>query len=197
MRNITKYTNFDVQTGFEIFQGASIFDPFWLSPSKSGHPRAIDYIHKLLKDRPIFHKNEIENFLRLHYSFQFNEVTQRVELEQDGQFSPLNDYQLNSIFRHLSQKGATISLQKLRSLLESDFTPRFHPFRSYFESVSKLEIKADPISELAATVTTSDQDYWKWALKKWLVAAVACAVNPKAANHQILVLMGGQGIGKT
>ncbi len=194
---ITKYTNFDVQASFDIFQGASVFDPMWLAPSKSGRPKAVEYIHKLLKDRPIFHKNEIEGFLRLHYDLQYNEVTHRVELKQEGAFSPLSDYQLNSIYRHLSQKGANLSIQKLRHLLESDFTPRFHPFRSYFESLPETASDRDPILELAGTVTTTNQPYWQWSLKKWLVAAVACAINPEVVNHQVLVFMGGQGIGKT
>ena len=37
----------------------------------------------------------------------------------------------------------------------------------------------------------------KKCFKKWLVATVACAVDPKIVNHQILVLVGAQGLGKT
>lgn len=47
----------------------------------------------------------------------------------------MEDYQFNSIVRDLSNRGAKAPVQKIFGLLESNFVPRYHPFRSYFDSL--------------------------------------------------------------
>lgn len=44
---------------------------------------------------------------------------------------------------------------------------------------------------------TDDCDFWKEALTKWLIALIACSISDKIINHSLIVLYGGQGIGKS
>jgi len=55
----------------------------------------------------------------------------------------------------------------------------------------------DYISELANTITTTQQDLWQTCFKKWFVAMVACVTNEKAINQTVIVFSGKQGVGKT
>src|SRR5690606_26596868 len=71
------------------------------------------------------------------------------------------------------------------------------PFKNYFNGLPKWK-KDDPdhIAELAHTITASNNEFWRWAFKKWLVNLVACAITENV-NQQVLVFVGKQGIGKS
>src|SRR5690625_261637 len=96
----------------------------------------------------------------------------------------------------MTNDGATISTQKLHGLLSSDFVSPFHPFKEYFNNLPEWD-GHDHIQRLSEQVQTSDQDYWEFCLKKWLVALVASALDEKVVNHVVLILQGKQGLGKT
>lgn len=109
----------------------------------------------------------------------------------------MDDYQFNSVFRHIQNKGGSIGQQTLHGLLQSDFTPTYHPFRDYFTGLEPWDGKTDYIKQLADKVKTTDQEYFAFCFRKWLVAMVASAVDPKVINHSVLLFKGPQGIGKT
>jgi predicted P-loop ATPase len=50
---------------------------------------------------------------------------------------------------------------------------------------------------LSSTLKTNNDELFAWAFKKWLVALVACSLDKEESNHTLLVLIGGQGIGKS
>jgi len=85
----------------------------------------------------------------------------------------------------------------LKCLLESDFVEKFNPFEDYFNDLPKWDESKDYISELASTISTTDDELFKWAFKKWLVAFVGCAIKEDITNHSVLILTGKQGSGKT
>jgi len=118
-------------------------------------------IRKVLENRPIFHKNEIEGFLRFHYGSRYNDVLGRVEIQHrnDKNWEILDDYQFNSIHRHIYNKGGQIGQQTLHGLLQSDFVPRFDPFVDYFKNLPKWNGKIDYIARLASKVTTTNKQY--------------------------------------
>jgi hypothetical protein len=85
----------------------------------------------------------------------------------------------------------------VRNLLNSDFVQDKDPFRSYFESLPEWTVDSpDYIGQLAQTIKTPPEQ-WAEFLKKWMVAVVACAIDPQVVNHQVLVLVGKQGAGKS
>lgn len=141
----------------------------------------------------------IEKYLNENYDFRYNEVSSRTiykNKEKEG-FKLLDDYRFNSLFRETRNKDIKVNVGNLRSLLASDFVPKYDPFKQFFNSLPKWDRKADYIEELASTVVTTDDGFFRWAFKKWLVALVGCAINPEISNHSVLILTGAQGTGKT
>lgn len=141
----------------------------------------------------------IEVFLNNKYDFKYNEILNRTyyKLKQANAFGLLKGYEFNSMFRDIQNNDIKANLGSLKSLLESDFVPKYDPFKDYFNSLPKWDGRTDYILNLAKTVKTTDDELFQWALKKWLVALVACALEPTTANHSVLIFTGKQGLGKT
>jgi predicted P-loop ATPase len=141
----------------------------------------------------------IENYLRQHYQFRYNEVTSRIEFKPTAavNFELMSDYRLNSIYRDLKLNRIKTSVSELKAIINSDFVPIFNPFKDYFENLPQWDGQTDYIADLAATVSTTNDELWVKCLKKWLVAMVGSAVQEDIVNHTVIVFSGGQGIGKT
>jgi len=155
----------------------------------------------------------IEDYISKNYQLRFNTVTSKVEIrkifnanpetdqkdnliEQDH-FIPITDYLENSILCEILKNNLKCTSTLLHSILYSDFSYFFDPFREYFIQLPLWDGKTDYIQMLAETVTTTTQDLWYICLKKWLVAAVASVLDFKTVNHTAIILSGPQGIGKT
>ena len=96
-------------------------------------------IRKALQDKPIADRSEHEGYLNFTYNFRFNVVTNHTELQADGQWTRMDDYEFNSILRDMRNRGAKISQRRLHSLLESDFVDKYHPFHEYFEGLPEWD----------------------------------------------------------
>ena len=94
------------------------------------------------------------------------------------------------------------SFSDLRLVLGSEYVSVFHPFKAYFYGLPEWQEGDDNyIKQLAETVTLADDTpearyTFYHCLKKWLVAMVAGFLSDRV-NHEILVLIGRQGIYKT
>lgn len=144
--------------------------------------------------------NEIEKYLNNKYSFKYNEVLNRTFYkEKIGQsdYKLVDKFVFNSILRDLKKAGIKCASQDLNCLLESDFVNKYNPFTEYFNKLPKWDGKTDHIKALASTVSTTDDELFLWALKKWLVALVGCAMDENITNHCVLIFTGKQGVGKT
>lgn len=141
----------------------------------------------------------IENYLNKRYSFHYNVLTNRtfIKEKKDTNFKLLDGYKINSIKRELNNTKIPCSQSDIKSLLESDYVPKFNPFTDYFDNLPKWDEQTDYIQQLIDTVDTTNQEDFAWAFKKWLVAMVACAIEDEITNQAILIFTGAQGIGKT
>lgn len=141
----------------------------------------------------------IEKFLLTHYCFRFNEITSRTEYKEIDQnvFRPITDYCEKTILRKLERNGYKVNLQKLRNILQSDFSKRFNPFQSYFDSLPAWDRQIDHIQLLANTIGIKEKELWTRCLRKWLVAMVGGLLDDKTVNHTGIIFSGPQGIGKT
>lgn len=196
---LNQYVGFKGDLIKELSQSCAIHHPAWDIVGKDGYCKTERTIREILSTRPIFHKNEIEDFISFYYSLQYNVVRGKPELCKSTGFVELDDYKFNSILREVINRGGKLNTQYLRQLLVSDFVKQFDPFKKYFSSLPAWDKASgdDPIVELASKVKTTDDIYFLWCLKRWLVGAVATVLDENATNHQVLVLSGAQGSGKT
>ncbi|WP_181308505.1 VapE domain-containing protein [Rufibacter sp. XAAS-G3-1] len=143
--------------------------------------------------------DRIEEFLLARYGFRYNVVTSRQEYRTGakGRWQPLSDRAESTMLRELKKAQVRVSQAELRMLLSSDFCPLYDPFKTYFNALPSWDGHTDHIGALASTVTTTDQEQWQTCFRKWFVAMVAGVLDEKVVNHTLIVLSGGQGLGKT
>jgi len=157
----------------------------------------------------------IEAYLSRHYQLRYNIVTSRLEIRpiaslqqlslrdsrsagvEATSFAPLTDYIENSLLRELLKNNLKCSASLLRSILYSDYSNFYDPFRDYFLHLPLWDGQTDYIQQLAQTVNTTSQDLWCNCFKKWLVASVASVLDSRTVNHTAVILSGPQGVGKT
>ena len=172
---------------------------------------------------------DIEDFLRDHVYLRHNVVTKRVEYRMpDGAplsspegdtidyggtieaplgavggaraaWAPISDRIVNTLWRVLS-KAKKVRQQDIYHVIESDFSPEYHPFRYYLEHLPPWNGE-DYILEMSVSVSVKGEveEQMRFAeyLKKWLVGMVAAWVDDTVVNNVILVLIGEQGSYKT
>ncbi|MBO5580176.1 MAG: hypothetical protein J5952_07135 [Prevotella sp.] len=102
--------------------------------------------------------------------------------------------------------GKRVLTKDVLSVLNSDFSILSHPVREYINQLAAWD-GTDRVHELAShlvaepvtdhqTAEEAQRDI-EWALHKWLVAMVATWLDDRLANHQVLTLIGEQGIYKS
>ena len=131
---------------------------------------------------------------------------------------------INSIVCQCAQEhDANISYREVITALQSDLIPDVHPLREYIQSLKPYtNNQPDWIDMVAQQVRVthsvescrmvqngvelsfqeqplndSTQRLWRRCFTKWFVAMVASWMNDDVVNHQVLVLIGKQGIYKT
>ena len=149
-------------------------------------------------------KNErIEAYLQEKYEFRFNVIKSKPEYrikDRNIQFLPITKFALNSFKRRIdTELGLSTSAENIRTILESDFSPKIHPVKEYFECLPRLDPEASQhIFQLAQTVTTANPEKWHEYLTKWLMGVAANALEDVGCqNHTCLVLTGELGKFKT
>ena len=143
--------------------------------------------------------SKLESFLNKHYEFKRNVVNSRVmlKLKTEKVFRLMTEVELNSIYRFISKNNIRLTIGTLEKLIKSDFTHSFDPFKDYLFGLPKHKGASDYIDLLADCVPTANQEYWKKCFKTWIVALVASLIEEDVVNHQVIVLSGKQGVGKT
>lgn len=144
---------------------------------------------------------EIETFLSSQAKFRKNVVSGKCEVlmgEQDAEYTELTDRCVNTLWNRMGKKELSARISDIRAVIDSEYTPLFNPFEEYFAKLPAWDGVTDYIGELAATVhVKKDAHLFAPLFKKWFVAMIASLLNPKVVNHEILVLIGKQGIYKT
>jgi len=147
-----------------------------------------------------FNIRKTEEIVRYLFLTRRNLVTGIIEIKEKTSHKPyrrLEDSEENSILRMLWYNKQKIPQSMLHAILNSDFSPAYHPFRSYFKGLAPWDQKTDYIGQLAATVRTTDDVYWNFCFPKWFVAFAMGMIVDEIINHTVIVLVGNQGIGKT
>lgn len=134
-------------------------------------------------------------------STRYNVVKGIVEYSKDkGKiYEPLTDRMVMTIIRRLKAKGYEKGVNEtlVRTILCSDFSPEYNPFLDYFTNLPAWDGTTNHIADLCSMVKVTNSEHWLEWVTKWTVGVVAGCINDKVANQQVLVITGGQGIGKT
>lgn len=139
-----------------------------------------------INDKPEIFK--IEVWLKKHWEFAENEITQVAEFKEKG----ADKYELlnaDTIFRKMQHAGFKFSMDKLKSLLRSDFMYRYHPFKDYFNGLEPWDGQTDYINQLARYIKVEDQEFFETQFKKCLVRCIGCSMFG-FENRIVFVLVG-------
>ena len=137
---------------------------------------------------------------------RFDEITQKVQVrEGEQQWRYITNADINTMVCDCcTETGANITSREILTVLNAgtSYIPRVHPLREYVLSCQPYTPdQPDWIDFVAQQVhvrESSAQDaLWRTCFKKWFVAMVASWMNDDVVNHQVLVLIGKQGIYKT
>ena len=139
----------------------------------------------------------------------------------------MTKHDINSIVCHCAQEyDANITSREVMTALQSDLIPDVHPLREYVLSCGEwteeqpdwIDIIARQVrvresaqvlsstpkvsrplgeGEAQSAVESKAERLWRTCFKKWFVAIVASWMKDEVVNHQVLVLIGRQGIYKT
>ena len=145
------------------------------------------------------HLSALETVLRAMLESRHNAITDKLEVKGKSEktYNEITDRFVNSIWRQCNKNHQRTSIEEIRRILESDFTPLYNPFRHYLEDLPLWDGETDYIQRLADTVQTTNQPYWNKCFRKWFVAMVACMYADRVINHTALILVGRQGLGKS
>jgi len=149
--------------------------------------------------KPFYTIRKVEFLLSQWYRTRYNEVSGMIEwkfAQTKSMFADLTDNVEHTMFRYLHWAKQCVPISILHIILRSDFSPIFNPFTDYFSKIH-WDGTTDYIQQLADTVTTTDKKYWDFCFRKWFVAYVGSMVDEDTINHTVIVLTGGQGIGKS
>lgn len=168
----------------------------WIQDSTS--TTSIDFSNTPpLAEKVYISPTDLKTYLSHKYAFRYNLVKGRNEILLKSQWVPVTDRIFHSIYQEIKDSGGKVTKENLLSILTSDYVKEFDPFIDYFTNLTPPVGSASYIDEIADRVSTTNPDYWKKSFKKWMVATVACAINPKIVNQSVLIIQGAQGLGKS
>lgn len=139
------------------------------------------------------------DMLKENYVFRFNVGNKKVEFYKTSDppvFREMTDIDFNSIKVELALKDNPCSRETLKSIIYSNQWPLFDPYLEFLKGLPLWD-GHDYIHDLAATVKTDDDLFWKWCLRKWLVAFVGSLADETTVNQTAIIFCGRQGIGKS
>lgn len=137
----------------------------------------------------------IINWIESNFDVRTNSVTKTVEYRIIGTNDPYQPVNENSFYvmMKLVQK---VTIQDVKAVLGSEVIKVYDPFKNYFESLPTPT--PGMIDKFCTYIETTNQEWFRIQFTKWLVRVIACALEPKSFNKQILTLSSPvQGSGKS
>jgi predicted P-loop ATPase len=143
------------------------------------------------KSKNISDFEKVENFIAERYDIRNNTISNKIEYRvknsDNNEFRELNE---NNIFRELQKNFINFSINKLKSMLGSDFVKEFNPFMDYFKNLPNYDPNTEPdyILQLCGYVPAKDKTRFEIQFKKMLVRSIACSLH-NVINKQAFVLV--------
>lgn len=143
--------------------------------------------------------DELEAFIDTQAEIRINEINHRreINMKEENGFRFLTDSDENTLWLRAKKAGLHTSNKIFTSILNSEYIGSYHPFLTYIEELAPWNGTTDYISQVADLVETRHPEYFRIIFKKWFVGLVASLLDPSIVNHEILVLIGKEGVYKT
>ncbi len=136
-------------------------------------------------------------------NLQYDLLTQKTrQLMGDGQWHELKERDENDLYIECcAESEMNITDRLFQKVLNSSTVPEVNPLKDYVQSRAPWNPgMPDYIGQAAQMVhmaTDAEQQLWQRCFLKWFVAMVAGWVDSNIVNHQVIVLIGRQGIYKS
>ena len=152
---------------------------------------------------------EKEDFIRKQALIRYNTVTRRIEIKWHGEnnFRNITDRDENTLWLMMDDNGFATSPKEIHNIIASNHTTSVNPFALYFDALEPWDGKTDHIARLAEHVHVTDgtaggnkkevQQRFTQMFRMWITGMVASLLSDKVINHEILALIGEQGIYKS
>lgn len=128
---------------------------------------------------------------------RYDVLSRKTQICIDEQWMELTDRRANELLYQCNRAlGMNISKTTFMPMLMSSQVPEVNPLREYILALPEWD-GTDYISEVAGRVKTNAEELWQQCFRKWFVAMVASWMMDEVVNHQVLVLIGAQGMFKT
>ena len=144
----------------------------------------------------------IASFLKKQ-DLQYDVLSQKTRQKaDDGQWHEMKDRDENDLYMACcSETGTNLTEKLFHTVLNSSVVPEVNPLRDYVISrAAWTPDMPDYIGQVAATVhmeSETENELWRACFPKWFVAMVASWIDDSVVNHQVIVLLGRQGIYKS
>ena len=131
--------------------------------------------------------------------FQFNELDLRAYFESTSGWIPITDSDFDSAYVLLTGKGWGIGPEAVvKGIMHLARQSTFHPVRTYLQTIRADEsIEPYDLDQVAPKLFRASHPLHVAMMRRWLIGAVARALNPGCQMDYCLVLKGGQGVGKS
>lgn len=151
-------------------------------------------------------KNQIISaikYLNENYDFRYNDILKQTECKKKKakKFEKLDDLEFHDMILDLFLAGIQIGEDKFKHIIYGTMvSKRYNPLREYIFGLPRWDGKTDYIKDCCSLLQLEDEgkrEFVEICFKKWVVGMVGSIVNDLEVNHLCLVLVGGQGTGKT
>lgn len=164
--------------------------------------------------KSVFHKKrenpsteELEKYFNDRYNFRYNEINNQIEWKkiEDEKWKDLDDMDYNKICYGLDLEFGKFGEKRVSRLINGQLPKPYNAFKECFESFPAWDEETDYIKQVAETITVNpgQEEVWYLYLKRWMIAAVGCALEMysdngmRAINDNYLILHGDQGMLKS
>ena len=152
---------------------------------------------------------QLVRYLKLHYAFRYNRLTERTECARLGaeaandthrrEFVPVDSRLLNSLALDAISEGIPCWDRDVKRYVESAHIETYHPFTLYFDRLPEWDGR-DRVEDLARRV--SDSKLWINSFHRWMLAVTAQWTGAKLPGSRAnsvapLLISTQQGLGKS
>lgn len=141
---------------------------------------------------------ELTNSIKQIRNIKYNEMTNLIEIEKEGCFKTLENRDIQLLRLNLSEKkNTTFSTDDIKtSIYGISELNRYHPIKELIEAVQWDGVKRAE-KFFIDCLGVEDNELNREVTRKWLLACITRLYEKGRKFDEMLILFGGQGIGKS